>query len=287
MIANARMYCVVPGVGELWRQLFCALADTAGVALTWTEHPPPAPISELWGREDLGAVFMCGLPFARSVPRPVIVAAPVPSAPGFEGRPQYWSELVVRADSDFELVEETFGHRIALTTMESQSGCLAALYYLMPAGGGGALYREVIAPQITPVGAAKAVITGLAEVAPIDSFAFALLQRHSPELTSQLRVIARTAPTAIPPLVASGPVPASLESAFLEAHKNTSMAALMEDLQLERFARPDRDGYDVLKRRFEAAVTFWHQHPFAASVHPAFAELASGPMVAEVRSKTT
>jgi ABC-type phosphate/phosphonate transport system substrate-binding protein len=283
MIANARMYCVVPAVGESWRELFGAIADTAGVALTWMEHPAPAPISELWGREDLGAVFMCGLPFARSVPRPALVAAPVPSPPGFDGRPQYWSELVVRADSDFELIDETFGHRIALTTMDSQSGCLAALYYfmqagLMRAGGSGALYREVIAPQVTPVGAAKAVIGRLAEVAPIDSFAFALLQRHNPELTSQLRVIARTAPTAVPPIVASQPVPASLESAFLEAHKNTSMATLMQDLLLERFERPDPDGYDVLKRRFEAAVTFWHQHPFAASVHPAFAELSTGPM---------
>jgi ABC-type phosphate/phosphonate transport system substrate-binding protein len=278
MIANARMYSVAPAVGELWRQLFCAVAESAGDALTWMEHPAPAPISELWGREDLGAVFMCGLPYSRSVPRPAIVAAPVPSGPGFDGRPQYWSELVVRADSGFQLVEETFGHRIALTTMESQSGCLAALYYLMPAGGSAALYREVIAPQVTPVGAAKAVIARTAEIAPIDSFAWALLRQHSPELTSQLTVIARTAPTAIPPIVASRAVPASLESAFLEAHKNTSMAAMMKDLQLERFARPDPDGYDVLKRRFEAVVTFWRLHPFAASVHPAFAELAAGPV---------
>jgi ABC-type phosphate/phosphonate transport system substrate-binding protein len=273
MIANARMYSVTPAVGDLWRRLFGAIAAEAGVLLDWIEHGAPAPINDLWSREDLGAVFMCGLPYSRSLPRPALVAAPVPSPVGFEGRPQYWSELVVRADSEFQTVEETFGHRIALTTMESQSGCLAALYFLMPAGGHRALYREVIAPQITPVGAAQAVIQGLAEIAPVDSFAFALLNRHSPELTSQLRVIGRTASTAIPPLVASRPVPASLETAFLEAHKNTSMAALMTDLQLERFARPDPVGYDLLRRRFEAAVAFWHQHAFANSVHPAFAEL--------------
>jgi hypothetical protein len=70
----------------------------------------------------------------------------------------------------------------------------------------------------------------------------------------------------------------TLESALLEAHKNTSMAALMADLQLERFVRPDLEAYDVLKRRFDAAITFWRQHPFACSVHPAFAELATGPL---------
>jgi ABC-type phosphate/phosphonate transport system substrate-binding protein len=131
---------------------------------------------------------------------------------------------------------------------------------------------------VTPLGALTAVIDGVAEVAPIDSYAFSLLQQFRPELTSQLRIVARTAPTAIPPLVASQPVAASLESAFLEAHKNASMAGLMNSLQLERFARPDPSSYDVLKRRFDAAAAFWRKHPFAARVHPAFAAFATGPV---------
>jgi ABC-type phosphate/phosphonate transport system substrate-binding protein len=297
MISNARMYSVTPAVGQLWRRLFEAMADAAGVSLSWVDHRAPAPIDELWSRADMGAVFMCGLPYARSEPRPEVVCAPVPVGPGFEGRPQYWSELVVRADSRFEKVEDTFGRRIALTVPGSQSGCLAPLHFFASAGGasgvadapGGLagasadarrtaaalsqapLFQEVIAPQITPVGAATAVANGLAEIAPIDSFAFALLERHNPQLTAKLRVVARTSPTAIPPIVASHSVPASLETAFLEAHNNTSMAALMADLRLERFMRPDQDDYDVLRRRFEAAAVFWRQHRFAASVDPAFA----------------
>ena len=56
------------------------------------------------------------------------------------------------------------------------------------------------------------------------------------------------------------------------------MAPLMANLQLERFVRPDPDAYDLLKRRFDAAIMFWRQHPFACSVHPAFSELATGPL---------
>jgi ABC-type phosphate/phosphonate transport system substrate-binding protein len=272
------MYSLAPATGQAWQRLLGAISDAAGVPLSYVEHPPPAPIGELWSRQDLGAVFMCGLPYSRSVPRPAIVAAPVPSGLPFGGKPQYWSELVVRADSPFDLIEDTFGHRIALTAMESQSGCLAALYYLMAAGGSASLYREVIEPRLTPLGAMTAVIEGLADVAPIDSYAFSLARQFMPELTSQLRTVARTPPTVIPPIVSSRPVQPPLESAFLEAHKNASMAALMADLQLERFVRPDPDAYDVLKRRFDAAITFWRQHPFACSVHPAFAELATGPL---------
>jgi ABC-type phosphate/phosphonate transport system substrate-binding protein len=278
MISNARMYSITPTVGAMWRQIFEGIAGRASVPLKWLEHVPPAPIEDLWRRDDLGAVFMCGLPYVRSVPRPAIVAAPVPSPGSFKGQPQYWSEFVVRADSGFEVIEDTFGHRIAFTTMGSQSGCLAALFYLMAAGGKGALYREVIQPRITPLGALTAVIDGLADVAPIDAYSFSLLEKFAPQLTSQVKVVERTAPTAIPPIVASRSVPSSLESAFLEAHKNGVTGALMATLQLERFTSVDPGAYDILMRRFDAAITYWHEHPFASSVHPAFAELATGPL---------
>src|ERR1700722_1114028 len=105
------MYSVTAQVGALWRKLLSAIAEKAGAALTWVEHPAPAPIGELWIRADKGAVFMCGLPYARSQPRPSLVAAPVPRATDFAGRPQYWSELVVRAGSRFDSLEDTFGMR--------------------------------------------------------------------------------------------------------------------------------------------------------------------------------
>src|SRR3979409_1155456 len=113
--------------------------------------------------------------------------------------------MVVRKDSGFHTIEDTFGGRIALTVPDSQSGCLAALYYLMTAADRFPPYREVITPKVTPLGAMSAVIEGAADVAPIDSYAFCLLQKYRWDLTSQLRTVARTARTPIPPLVASGP----------------------------------------------------------------------------------
>ncbi len=279
MIANARIYSIVPAAGQCWHELLEGLSEGVGVPLKYIEHRPPAPLSELWRRDDLGAVFMGGLPFARSVPRPPIVAAPVPAPQSFQDQPQYWTDLVVRADSDLQTLEDTFGRRIALTSMDSQSGCLAVLYHLMSvAKERRALYQKVISPRLTPLGAMTAVVDGLADVAPVDSFALSLARRHIPELADQLRVVASTEPTPIPPLVSSGPVHPALESAFLQAHRNTSMAPVMARLGISRFVRPDQDSYDVLKRRFDAAITFWHEHPFACSVHPEFAQLATGPI---------
>lgn len=276
MIANARMYSVSPEVEGLWRALLSAVIGRAGLRIAVLDHAEPTPIDELWARSDQAAVFMCGLPYSRSQPRPVLVAAPVPSPADFHGQPRYWSELVVRQDSAFQSLEHTFGQRIAFTVPDSQSGCVAALSYLMTAGGHYPLYREIIAPQITPLGAVNAVIRGAADVAPIDSYAFCLLQRYRPDLTSRLRIVARTAGTPIPPIVASNAGRESLQSALLEAHQNASTQSLMERLLLDRFVQPDPSAYDVLQRRFDVATQYWREHPLADVVHPAFV-LRSAP----------
>src|ERR1700693_5885509 len=271
MIANARMYSESPERAGLWRRLLAAVIEHAGVDITLFEHTAPAPIDELWQRPDKAAVFMCGLPFSRSDPRPELIAAPVPSPSDFSGLPQYWSEMVVRKDSGFQTIEDTFGGRIALTVPDSQSGCLAALYYLMAVADRFPLYGEVITPKVTPLGAMSAVIDGAADVAPLDCYSFCLLQKYRWHLTPHLRTIGRTARTPIPPLVASSAGLETLQAAFLEAHRIPALAALMAGLLLDRFVRPDPASYDALRLNFETATRYWRSHPLAATVHPAFA----------------
>lgn len=213
---------------------------------------------------------MCGLPFSRAEPQPVLVAAPVPSSREFQGQPQYWSDFVVRADSAYRTLEDTFGARIAFTVPDSQSGCLAALSHFMSlAPRATPLYREVIAPTITPQGNVTAVVEDRADVAPIDAYALRLLRAYRPDLTARIRVVAKTASTPIPPLIASQALPA-LQAAFLEAHQIDSIKPLMGKLLLQGFARPDPGAYGVLKKRCVAAMEYWRAHPIAASVHPAF-----------------
>jgi len=190
--------------------------------------------------------------------------------------PRYWSELVVRRDSSFENVADTFGRRIAFTVMDSQSGYAAPLNFLAKQPGPNPRYAEVVAPCVTPLGALTAVIEGEAEVAPVDSYAFALLERYCPHLTSQVRSVARTEPTPIPPLVASPgsfAAPGSfdaLQAAFLQAHRSLELQPLMQALLLERFVLPDPAAYDTLSAAVEDSLAFWRLHPIARIVHPAF-----------------
>jgi ABC-type phosphate/phosphonate transport system substrate-binding protein len=282
VIANARMYAVSSAAAQCWRNLFEALAERAGLELPVVDHPAPAPMAGLWSRQDLGAVFMCGLPFSRAVPAPVLLAAPVPSPDDFADRPQYWSEFVVRTDSRHARLSDTFGLRIAFTTPESQSGFAAPLRFLSQLGGNAPLYTEVIAPTITPRAALQAVAEDDADVAPIDSYALALLRRFEPELAGRVRTLSRTAARPIPPLVASAPPPPALRAALLSAHEDARLRALLEPLLLRRFQSLPADSYQRLASEYRSTLQAWQERPLALRLHPAFASVLHRPL-ADVR----
>lgn len=278
MIANARMYAAGAQAAELWRALLSAVTAQAGLNVEVIEHAPPESLDDLWRRTDMAAVFMCGLPYSCANPKPTLIAAPVPSAAEFAGRPEYWSELVVRSDSPFGDLQSTFGGKICLTAPNSQSGYAAALQYLMAfdeardgkAGARSPLYREIVAPAVTPLGAVTAVVAGTADVAPIDAYAYRLLQKHRGDLTSKLRTVARTARTPIPPLVASIEGAKGLRAAFTAAHRDPALKVLLAGLELSHFVTPDPRDYDALRISFESATAYWREHPLAEIVHPAF-----------------
>lgn len=246
LIANARMYAATPEVSAAWARLFEAVAERAGVPLEVIAHKAPAPLDALWARGDMGAVFMCGWPFRRADPQPVPVAAPVPED---EDGPIYRTDLVACADGPVERLEDAFGGVMAWTVEGSHSGWNAPRRLLADHARGGALFARTVGPVVTPRGAIEAVLSGDADVAPLDSYFHALLRRHEPETAAKLRTVARTAPAPIPLLVASpgasmGAVGA-LRGAFAALHEEEACAALLEALALRRFATVLAEDYAV------------------------------------------
>src|SRR5262245_22606300 len=101
LIANARMYSVARGAIAAWKRLFAWLQQTSGVSLAVIDHAFPAPLIDLWRRDDLACTFVCGWPFLRLGGGHKVIAAPVPAADYAAGRPVYCSHFIVKATSRF------------------------------------------------------------------------------------------------------------------------------------------------------------------------------------------
>jgi ABC-type phosphate/phosphonate transport system substrate-binding protein len=254
MFANARMYSVTPAAAAGWRAVIGWATREAGVPVEFVEHGPPKLLSELWARDDLGVVQMCGLPASLRKPSPTVLAAPQPSPPRYRGQAIYMSDIAVKADSRFRTLEDTFGGVAGYTLKDSQSGYFAFRTLLLTKYPG-AKYRQIVGGLLNPRGVIQALMNNKIDVGPLDGYVFDLLRAGDPAFASQVRVIAVTDPTPMPPLVATASLrPGEVEklrSAFREVHNQRSLDKAREALLVERFVVPDISVYDETRRRAE------------------------------------
>jgi ABC-type phosphate/phosphonate transport system substrate-binding protein len=261
-VASARMYSWSPTLTAAWRRLLEWVAQRSGGALKVLELADPYPLEELWAREDLGCVFMCGYPWAMRAERPHLLAVPVPSPPRYGGRPIYFTDFVVRDDSPYRTLEDTFGGCIAYSIEHSHSGYNAARFHLLAhrQADRPALYGKVLGPLHRQLPVIDAVLDGRADVGPVDAYGLDLLRRHGAERAKRVRVVATTLPAPSAPLVASPGVDAGtrgrLVEALLAAHTAPELTATLDELLIARFVPADPEAFDVMlerQRQAEAA----------------------------------
>jgi ABC-type phosphate/phosphonate transport system substrate-binding protein len=248
-IANARMYAVAPEAEAAWQALIARVADDAEVELRYEPYPAPQPLEALWRQPDLGCVQMCGYPIALRLAEVVPIAAPIPALPWAGGRAVYRSDLIVRADSPFRRLEDSFGHRLGWTVEHSHSGFNALRHHLLPhrRRQGGPLYREVRGGLVTARGILDAVLEGRIEIGPLDAYWHALIARHRPGLAAGLRVLDSTDLAPMPAFVAAPSLPAAavdrLRAAFATAAGRPWFPELAAPLLLAGFAPVDQASF--------------------------------------------
>jgi ABC-type phosphate/phosphonate transport system substrate-binding protein len=259
-LVNARMYAVTDAARAAWQRIFARLAERTGIALAPIEHKPPALLSELWRRGDLGCVFMCGWPIARAEPKPRLLAVPVPRPDRYRDRPIYFTDIVVARDSPARTIEDTFGGTVGWTLEDSNSGFNTLRHYLLGfrTPERPRLYSRSIGPLLNPLGALRAVAEGRVDVVPVDSFCHDLFKASGHPVISLTRTIATTPPSPMPALVASpeipGPVADALRNALLQAHHDPILDPELESALVRHFVEPDVGSYDYTERLAQAAL---------------------------------
>lgn len=218
------------------------------------DHDPPELLSDLWRRGDLGATMMCGLPLALRQTRPTVVAAPVPSPARYGGRPVYFSDILVPADSPARKLEDTFGGTVGYTLEDSMSGCVSLRVllerYRTPERP--RMYSQVVGNLVHVRGMVEAVGSGRVDVGCADSYVMDLLRKHDPAFAARVRAIGMTEAAPIPPFIATAAIGpealARLRDAFRAAAREPGLAAARSDALVADFVVPEASAYDVFER---------------------------------------
>ncbi len=186
----------------------------------------------------------------------VPVAAPVLEGERYRGRPIYFSDVIVAADSPFRSFEELRGASWAFNEPDSQSGFGVVRAHLAGLGATRGYFGRVVEAGFHDT-AIRMVADGGVDGAAIDSQVLAIALRDEPELDRRLRVVETMGPSTIQPVVAS----ANLEPEVRETVRRALTNLGDEPAAREPFARgllrsfvPVEDGdYDDI-RGMEAAA---------------------------------
>jgi phosphonate transport system substrate-binding protein len=216
---------------------------------TWEERS--LMLSE--GGAQLGVV--CGLQYVLRRDQGACafepLAAPVMAHPRYGGRPVYFSDVVVSAQSHFGRFAELRGGAVAFNEATSHSGYNVLKAHLARIGEPYAFFGSVVKGHAHQ-NSLQLVLTGVVDAAAIDSTVLELECRREPSLRERLRVIETLGPSPMPPLVAHPSMPPgyriALRAALLELGESPESQRLLNGWMKSRFAEVSDGDYDPIRR---------------------------------------
>lgn len=155
-----------------------------------------------WTDPDVLLTQTCGYPLTHALAGKVrLIGTPHYDAPGCQGA-NYCSQLVVRRNSSYRVLEDLRSRRAAFNSTDSQSGMNTFRHAVAQLGNGRGVFSDVIESG-GHLNSMKMVAAGEVEIASIDTVSWALACRECPELTAELRSIGETASVPGLPLITS------------------------------------------------------------------------------------
>ena len=248
-ISNARMYAVSPDAEAAWKSLIAHVAEDAGTSFPYLAYDAPQPLESLWRRADIGCVQMCGYAISLNIADVVPLASPVPAAPWARGAAVYRSDLIVRKDTPYRVLADTFNGTAGWTIPHSHSGFNALRYHLLPyrRDGRSQVYRRSIGNLVTARRILESVVDGTIDIGPLDAYWHMLIRKYRPAMTESIRVLESTATAPMPAYVAAPTLPEEtirrLRESFSAAHARPWFEQFREALLIEGFSTVTRETF--------------------------------------------
>jgi phosphonate transport system substrate-binding protein len=228
------------------------LSAHAGVRATLVTGVPWQEQRRLLDQGQAEVGFICGLPYVRKVERLELLAAPVMQAARYQGRPVYFSDVIVRHDSRFRSFADLRGATWAYNEPGSFSGYAAPRAHLAALGEMAGYFGRAVESG-AHLRSLELIAEGMVDASAIDTTVMELELRRRPELAAQFRAIETIGPSPIPPMVVARGVAAEdkqrLREALLHMHEDGEGQVILSEGMLARFVAVHDADYDDIRRK--------------------------------------
>lgn len=241
-------------------RVYQAIADEVGTSLGMSTELVVETDYENCRNDVNDVCFVCSLPYVHfereGVAPAVPIAAPVLQGDRYAGRPIYFSDVIVAAESDIFSFEDLRGRSWAYNEPLSQSGYGITRYHLVSMGEVQGFFGEVIEAGYHET-AIRMVSDREVDAAAIDSQVLGIELRDHPELAETLRIVDALGPSTIQPVAVSkrfdDDFRAAVRDVLTDLHRREGFRAILDHGMVDRFVEVGPESYDDIRKMLEAS----------------------------------
>jgi phosphonate transport system substrate-binding protein len=231
-----------------YRDFLRYVQEKIGCKVEYVDREGYAEINEMLKDGRLEAAFVCSGPYVDGHAQ---FGLELLAAPQAYGQTVYYSYIIVPKESPIRSFAELRGKRFAFTDPLSNSGKLVPTYMLARMNETPkSFFKEFVFTKAHDK-SIKAVAQQVVDGAAVDSLIWEYLNATNPEFTAQTRILEKSPPYAIPPLVVPGTLAPELKErlrgAFLNAHTDPKGRELLQKMKIDRFVTIEDGAYDSVR----------------------------------------
>jgi phosphonate transport system substrate-binding protein len=254
--------CQAEIAGTFCRALAAFIGEKLGIPSEFIDDIPWQERERLLDRGDIHVSWICGLPYVRKnngeTETVKLLAAPVMRHPRYGGKPIYYSDVVVHADSSLRRFEDLRGKEWAYNEPGSHSGYNLIRYYLAVRGFSAGYFGRVVESG-SHQSSLRMILAHEIDAAALDSTVLEMEFRKNPSLVEQVRTITTLGPSPAPPWVVHGSVSDALLRAlrreFMSMDTDPRGRQILEDAGMLRFTRVLDHEYHPIREMEQIAST--------------------------------
>jgi phosphate/phosphite/phosphonate ABC transporter binding protein len=233
---------------NFYKEILTYLSQELSIPIQLVQRETYEEVNNLLKENELDAAFVCTGSYIQGHED---FGMELLVAPVAYGKPVYYSYIIVPKDSPAQTLSDLRGKTFAFTDPMSNTGKLSPTYMLAMMGEDEKHFFSNYIFTYSHDKSIEAVAKKLVDGAAIDSLIWDYLDRTNPLNTSQTRIISKSAPYGIPPVVVPRELDMQLKeelrTIFLHMHEDAKGKEILDEIMIDRFVEVSDDIYDNVR----------------------------------------
>ena len=232
-----------------YRQLLDYIGNKMDREIQFVQRKTYGEINELLAKGQIDLAFVCSGPYVVGKEK---FGFQLVATPEVQNSHFYHSYLIVNKTSTFRTLEDLRGRVFAFSDPDSNTGKLVPTYWLSQMGEQPETFFSKTIYTYSHDNSILAVAKSLVDGAAVDGLIWEYYHRKNPIFTSKTRVIRKSEPYGIPPMVASNAIPPELMTKIrrllFSMHTDPKGQAILKELMIDKFIAANDKWYDSIRK---------------------------------------